>query len=69
MLVFLRSHSEYTAVLWTHYINTLTNDVIAHPIHLKLRLLPYFRNQFVDHSLVVNLRRKFGDDATFLIGN
>ncbi|KAG0739002.1 hypothetical protein G6F57_004271 [Rhizopus arrhizus] len=55
-VAFLSSRSEHTAVLQTHYVSTRANYATVHPIHQKLQLSPYFKNQFADH-------------ATFVIGN
>lgn len=55
-VAFLSSRSEHTAVLQTHYVSTRVNYATVHPIHQKLQLLPYFKNQLADY-------------ATFVIGN
>jgi hypothetical protein len=55
-VAFLSSRSEHTAVLQTHYMSTRASYATVHPIHQKLQLSPYFKNQLADH-------------ATFVIGN
>ncbi|KAG1137069.1 hypothetical protein G6F37_009802 [Rhizopus arrhizus] len=47
-VAFLSSRSEHTAVLQTHYVSTRVNYATVHPIHQKLQLSPYFKNQFAD---------------------
>lgn len=68
-VAFFRSHSEYTDTPQTHYMNIPTNYATAHSIYRKLRLSSYFRSQLTGHSLIANLRRKFGDDVAFMRGN
>lgn len=63
---FLRSRSEHTFIVQSHYVSTPINHVTAHPIFRKIRLSSYFRNQLADLSLITKLRPKFGDGVYFL---